>query len=155
LAEIEKIKRDARELCSLIEAAMRMLDNRDKDQGKAAARIPEIEEEIKKLKENKSLLTVDVRNEQRAAAEKKREYTATKQKYRNLIEEEAAAYIKLKEEHDTEFEIRKVSELSMLKEEQKDIIAKTKDMKAALENVKAEYARVRESLRKLKEGIHA
>lgn len=153
MVDLEKIKRDAKELCNQVEVAMVALSDRDKEHSIQAAKILALNEDIKKLNERKGTVATDVRAECEAAATEKREYTASKNKYKKLIDEEKLRYAQVLGEHETEFDIKKMQMLSVLNAEQGKVISETKTMKSELDAMRKEYVTVKKNLQKIKEGI--
>ncbi len=153
MVDLEKIKRDAKELCNQIEVAMVALGDRDKEYSVQAAKILAINENIKKLNERKGIVATDVRVECEAAAIEKKKYTAAKKKCKNLIKDENLRYAQILGEHEAEIEKKRIQALYILNAEQGKIVNETKAMKSELDTMRKEYISVKKNLQKIKEGI--
>ncbi len=127
----------------------------DKAEGreKADAEIIELKKEIEALHKRKMNVVQSVKDESLAAAEKKKEHTAKKNKYRSLIE----ALDKSLAEHEAKVLVEvdkfRVREMGAAKTEKAKINDEMITAKNELAKVRGEFVRTTKMLQSLKEGI--
>lgn len=153
MVDLEKIKREVEDVCDSIDRAFVSLGDKTKENDEAEQQISRLKGEIVLLQEKKSNFAVDLRNEQIAAQEKKKEYTAEKLKYRKLIDEERFAHAQVLGDHQTEIDSLRMREMSLLKSEQGKIISEINISKQELNDIKKEYLEIKMNLKNLRERI--
>lgn len=153
MVDLEKIKREVKEVCRTLEAAFISLADKSKEHEEAERQIDRLKSEIVLLQERKANVAVDVRNEQELAQDKKKEYTDEKVKYRKLIDEENLAFAQVLAGHQSEIDVMRTRGMSQIKAEQGKVISEIEVAKRELGDMRKEYTDFKNKLLKLKEGI--
>ncbi len=153
MVDLEKVKREVKDVCQSIDNAFVSLCDRSREYDELQYQIDARKDELLLLDERKVNLAQSVRDEQNAASEEKKQYTEEKLKYRKLRDEEKLGQAEAHAELQAELDSLRIREMSLLKSDRSKVISETKIFKQERDEVKTEYLEIKAMLTKLKKGI--
>ena len=146
MVELDKIRSDIKDLVATIELAYRNLESRQGVFNEEEQKIDALKAEMLLLEQHKVNARQSFKDEQQSAAEKKKEYTDKKHKYRKLIEEEETALSLQRDRVQKEVDNYRIREMSQVKSERDKVIAETVMSKDELAKMRSEYSQTKRDL---------
>ena len=153
LVDLEAIKREVDAVCKTIDRAYVSLTDRSREVAEGKKQVDEVKSEIVLLQERKVNVKENLRAEEAAAKEAKKEHTTTKTKYRKLTNTLKMDHAKALSELESELESMRARELSLLNSDKVKIVREIDLAKKERDDLRKDYIDYKSKLMKLKEGI--
>lgn len=153
MVDLEKIKREVRDVCNSIDVAFIALSDKHKEHEEAEKQISRLKGEIVLFEERKANAAVSARDEEAAASNEKKKYTEEKVKYRKLTDEIHLTHAQVLGEQQVELDSMRTRELSLLKADKGKVATETDMMAHERDAIKKEYLDFKNKLIELKKGI--
>lgn len=146
MVELDKIRSDIKDLIADIESAFRKLERRGNEYQEEQDKIDARKTELLLLDQRKVNAIQSVKDEELAAAEKKKEHTEKKLKYRRLIAEEEENLSVHRGRVQKEVDSYRIKEMSSVKSERDKVVSETVIAKEELAKMRAEYAQTKRDI---------
>ncbi len=150
---VDSIRSDIKDLADKMNRAYSDICDKAEGRDKSDAVIVELKQEIETLQKRKVNVVQSVKDESAAAAEKKKEHTAKKNKYRALIKDMDDSLAEQEAKVLVEVDKFRIREMGAAKAEKAKINDEMITAKNELAKVRAEFTRTTKMLQSLKEGI--